>query len=312
MAMVRASCMPVARMGCSAGACYSRSVRSTRVTHHVNAPRENVYRALLDARAVETWMVPARMTSHVHAFDPREGGGFRISLSYDEPTAAGKTTAHTDTFHGRFVKLVPGEQVVQLTEFETDDPTMQGEMTVTFTLADAGAGTDVTGVHDGLPPGLSNADNETGWRMSLAKLAAFVEAGMSPTRPEAWPTRFERALDAGDLDAVIELYEADARFVTASGEIIAGRDAIGEMLARLIAAKTRLRGRVIRSIVIDDIAMLYTDFEGTTVDASGEATEIRSDAIEVLRRQPDGTWKLIIGDPGGRGARGDRGPPRDG
>jgi hypothetical protein len=28
---------------------------------------------------------------------------------------------------------------------------------------------------------------------------------------------------------------------------------------------------------------------------------IRSKAIELLRRQPDGTWKLIVGDPNGRG-----------
>jgi len=47
-------------------------------------------------------MVPTGMTSQVHAFDPREGGSFRISLTYDEPTATGKTTAQTDTYHGRF------------------------------------------------------------------------------------------------------------------------------------------------------------------------------------------------------------------
>jgi uncharacterized protein YndB with AHSA1/START domain len=47
---------------------------STRLTQHVNAPRAEVYRVLLDAHAVATWMVPDCMTSHVHAFDGREGG----------------------------------------------------------------------------------------------------------------------------------------------------------------------------------------------------------------------------------------------
>jgi hypothetical protein len=32
------------------------------------------------------------MTSHVHAFDPREGGAVRISLTDDAPTERGKTT----------------------------------------------------------------------------------------------------------------------------------------------------------------------------------------------------------------------------
>lgn len=149
---------------------------STRINRRVNAPRANVYRALLDARAVATWMVPSGMTSHVHAFDAREGGLFRISLTYDEPTGIGKTTARTDTYHGRFVKLVTNEQVVEVVEFETTDPALRGEMTITISLADAvGGGTDVFAVHDGLPPGVPIADNDTGWQEALAKLAALVE-----------------------------------------------------------------------------------------------------------------------------------------
>jgi uncharacterized protein YndB with AHSA1/START domain len=149
---------------------------TTRVDVRVRAPRAAVYRALLDARAVATWMVPPGMSSVVHAFDAREGGALRISLTYDAPTGSGKTTAQTDTFHGRFVKLVPDEQVVEELAFETADPALRGEMTVTFTLADAPEGTALHAVHDGVPPGVSPADNELGWRQSLAKLAALVEA----------------------------------------------------------------------------------------------------------------------------------------
>jgi uncharacterized protein YndB with AHSA1/START domain len=149
---------------------------ATRISRRVNAPRANVYRALLDARAVATWMVPAGMTSHVHAFDPREGGAFRISLTYDAPTGTGKTSAHTDTYHGRFIELVPDEKVVEVVEFETANPALQGEMTITISLADAEGGTEILAVHDRLPPGLSPADNEAGWRSSLAKLAALVDS----------------------------------------------------------------------------------------------------------------------------------------
>ena len=70
------------------------------------------------------------MTSHVHAFDAREGGCFRVSLTYDEPTGTGKTTAHTDTYHGHFVKLVPNQQIVEMVEFETTDPALRGEMCI--------------------------------------------------------------------------------------------------------------------------------------------------------------------------------------
>lgn len=136
-----------------------------------------VYAALLDARMVARWKVPDGMTCQVHEFDAREGGSIRISLTYDEPTRAGKTTSHTDTYHGWFVKLVRNEQVVEVDEFETTNPALRGEMTITITLADADGGTDLVAVHEGLPPGVSAADNETGWRMALAKLASLVEAG---------------------------------------------------------------------------------------------------------------------------------------
>ena len=148
---------------------------TTRLSRHIRAPRPAVYRALLDPAAVQRWMVPDGMTSDVHAFDAREGGSFRISLTYDAPTTAGKTTAQTDSFHGRFVELVPDTKVVQVVEFESDDPAMQEEMTITYLLADADGGTELTGIHEHLPPGVSAADNELGWSMAMGKLAALVE-----------------------------------------------------------------------------------------------------------------------------------------
>jgi uncharacterized protein YndB with AHSA1/START domain len=148
---------------------------TTRVSRHIDAPRARVYGALLDPELVQQWMVPDGMTSRVHSFDAREGGTFRISLTYDAPTTTGKTGPQTDSFHGWFVRLVPDSEVVQRVEFESDDPSMQGEMTITYTLADAGGGTDLVGRHENLPPGVAPADNELGWSMSVAKLARLVE-----------------------------------------------------------------------------------------------------------------------------------------
>jgi uncharacterized protein YndB with AHSA1/START domain len=149
---------------------------TTRLTRHIRASREEVYRALLDSEAVRQWMVPDHMSSRIHWFDAHEGGTFRITLTYDTPTETGKTTPQSDTFQGRFVELVPDERVVQVVEFESDDPAMAGEMTITYTLTGDDGGTDLVGVHENLPRGLSPAANEEGWRMSIDKLAALVEA----------------------------------------------------------------------------------------------------------------------------------------
>jgi uncharacterized protein (TIGR02246 family) len=132
-------------------------------------------------------------------------------------------------------------------------------------------------------------------------------AAMSSPNPEDWPRLFERHLNAGDLDAVVSLYEPGASFVQRSGDTLSGRDGIRQVLGELILTKTRLVSRVVKVITAGDIAVLYTDFQGTSVDASGKTTPVQHRAIEVLRRQADGTWKLIVGDPNAR-ARSDPSP----
>jgi uncharacterized protein YndB with AHSA1/START domain len=150
-------------------------MRSTTISRHIKASRSRIYEALTNAALIAQWKFPAGMSCEVHSFDGREGGTFRISLTYDGPGGKGKTSSHTDTYHGRFVKLVAGELVVEEDEFETTDPSMKGMMTLTITLKDAEGGTEITGEHKGLPPGVSTADNQKGWQLAFAKLADLVE-----------------------------------------------------------------------------------------------------------------------------------------
>jgi uncharacterized protein YndB with AHSA1/START domain len=82
------------------------------------------------------------------------GGKFRISLTYEAPTGVVKGP-RTDTYHGRFVALVPNERVVRIDEFETTNSALRGEMKITIELADKDGGTEVVGVHGALPGGVS-------------------------------------------------------------------------------------------------------------------------------------------------------------
>lgn len=150
---------------------------TTRVSQYIRAPRDAVYRALLDPQSVAHWKVPDGMRCTVHTFEPRVGGAIRVSLTYDDPSATGKTTTHTDTYRGRFTELVENERVVEVDEFESADPSLQGEMTITVTLRDAPGGTELEAVHEGLPDMVAPEDNVLGWRISLGKLAALVESG---------------------------------------------------------------------------------------------------------------------------------------
>lgn len=177
-------------------------MNASRFTRRIEAPRALVYRALTSESAIPQWKFPDGMTCRVLAFDGREGGAFRISLSYDAPGHAGKTSEHTDIYRGRFAKLVPNELIVEIDEFETADPALQGEMTITYTLSDAGEGTDLVATHEGLPRGVSKADNDAGWNMALQRLAEFLESDRWLMPEDFAPEQRSKALTERRLSMV--------------------------------------------------------------------------------------------------------------
>jgi hypothetical protein len=102
---------------------------------------------------------------------------------------------------------------------------------------------------------------------------------ISPHKPEDWPRQFVEHLNGGDLDAIMSLYEPEARFVTHSGETLVGCDAIRKVLGGRIEAKTQFQSRVVRTVIVGDTAQLYIDFEGTTVDDARKSVPVRSKTI---------------------------------
>ncbi len=153
---------------------------STQVSRFIKAPRRAVYATFLDPAKVASWLPPATMRGRVHAYDARQGGRFRMSLTYlnqeDSPGGkGGKTSEDTDTFQGRFLELVPYERIVWVVEFESNASAFAGEMRITWKLAEARGGTEVTVRCEDIPPGIQPKDNEAGSISSLQKLAALLE-----------------------------------------------------------------------------------------------------------------------------------------
>jgi len=150
---------------------------STKVSRIIRATRQALYGAFLDPEVLASWRAPETMKAQVHTFDPREGGAYRMSLTYTDPehAGAGKSSDDTDTFQGRFVELVPHERIVELVVFESREPGFMGEMKMTTTFAEAEGGTEVTLTCENIPPGIRPEDNEVGCRESLQNLARLFE-----------------------------------------------------------------------------------------------------------------------------------------
>lgn len=120
----------------------TNSTASTRTSRIIKAPREALYRAFTDPRALAVWLSPGEMTGKVHKFDARVGGGYRVSLFYpsSEPVHRGKTSEREDRFTARFVELVPPTRIVQAISFDSADPAFAAEMTMIVTFEDRDAG----------------------------------------------------------------------------------------------------------------------------------------------------------------------------
>lgn len=151
--------------------------RTDRASHVIAASPATVYRALLDRDALEVWLPPDGMRGRVEHWDPRPGGGFRMELTYLDPTdSPGKTSDATDVVDVGFVELVPAERMVQQAVFEAEDPSYAGTMTMTWQLTAIGERTEVTVTATDVPPGIDQAVHEAGISSSLDNLASYVEA----------------------------------------------------------------------------------------------------------------------------------------
>lgn len=149
--------------------------RIDRASRDIVESVEVVFAAYTDSAAWEEWLPPADMTGKMHHFDFREGGAFRLTLTYSDQGATGKTTATEDVSEGTFVKILPNKQVVQRIVFDSDDPAFAGDMLMTWLFEPINEGTRVTVTAENVPAGISPEDHQVGLNSTLENLKRFVE-----------------------------------------------------------------------------------------------------------------------------------------
>lgn len=123
---------------------------------------------------------------------------------------------------------------------------------------------------------------------------------MTARSAEECDALFERCANQGDVDGIVSLYEPEAVLVQQDGTLAVGKDAIRAALAALLSAQGKIRMGVKQVVQTGDTAVVYNDWTMTLPPESG-GTEATGKAIEVVRRQADGSWLYLIDDPFARG-----------
>jgi ketosteroid isomerase-like protein len=121
----------------------------------------------------------------------------------------------------------------------------------------------------------------------------------SISTPEQVLASIVSGINSGDLESLLPLYEDGAAFAAEPGSLAHGASGIGEALNGFISMNGTLDIEVTRVLEADDLALVIGvwSFEGTGPD--GEAVSLAARNADVLRRQPDGTWRFVIDNPWG-------------
>lgn len=143
----------------------------------IMASPQTIYQAFLNPEALVSWLPPKGMSGRIDMFDPREGGTYSMTLTYeiDHYSTPGKTSENTDVSQGKFLVLVPDKKIVQSIIFDSEDPAFTSEMIQTWYLEAVSEGTKVTIVCENVPEGIRKEDHDTGLRSTLENLAVFTE-----------------------------------------------------------------------------------------------------------------------------------------
>ena len=122
---------------------------------------------------------------------------------------------------------------------------------------------------------------------------------MSRGTPEQVLKSIVYGINTGDFETLVPLDEPEAVFATQPGSVTRGLPGVREALAGFIAMKGTLDLKMTRVLEASDLALVTSVWSFTGTGLDGEPEKLAARSADVLRRQPDGSWRLVIDNPWG-------------
>jgi uncharacterized protein (TIGR02246 family) len=118
--------------------------------------------------------------------------------------------------------------------------------------------------------------------------------------PEEVLNSIVEGINAGDLDSLMTLYEPYACFASQPGELAKSPDAIRESLRGFTDLNGKLDLKVKRVLKASDLALVTSEWSFSGTGPDGKRIDITGKkSADVLRQQPDGSWRFVIDNPWG-------------
>ena len=126
---------------------------------------------------------------------------------------------------------------------------------------------------------------------------------MPAQTPEQIHRLFEAAFNAGDVDALMDLYEPEAVLVVQPGQTVAGLDRVREALGGFLAIGGPLSLATADVVQGGDLALMAGRWTLSGTGPDGQPVTLGAVSAEVARRGADGAWRYVLDNPWGpRGA----------
>ena len=123
---------------------------------------------------------------------------------------------------------------------------------------------------------------------------------MAINTPEELLNRVTECMNNKDLNAFVSLYEPEGSFIDELGENFNGTERIREKIKGYMDMNGKLENTVRRIIPAGNVVLAYSDWTFKASGPDGSPVTLSGTAIDVLRKQSDDSWLIVIDNPWGK------------
>lgn len=111
-----------------------------------------------------------------------------------------------------------------------------------------------------------------------------------PTEAKDTHRALAAAYNTGDLQTVLSMYDVNGIIVAEPHLAVSGREKFEKAVKAILAIKGIMEIKTVYCLQSNDVAMGRSEWNIT----DGDEVMVAAKGIELLKRQPDGTWKVLI------------------
>ena len=111
-----------------------------------------------------------------------------------------------------------------------------------------------------------------------------------PKRAEDTHSALAAAYNTRDLNTVLSMYDTNGIIVAEPNNPVSGKERFEAAVKAILAVEGKMEIKTVYCLQSGDTAVGRSEWS----IKDGKETKISAKGVEVMKRQPDGTWKVLI------------------